>query len=61
MFSERWICFCCRTMPKPARRTLVAPIEESQNPPAPEIRSELQIYQPVATKGKKKSDISMYF
>ncbi|CAF3903120.1 unnamed protein product [Rotaria sp. Silwood2] len=41
MFSERWLCFCCPPMHKPPRRTIVAPIEQTESPS--EARPPLQM------------------
>ncbi len=57
MFAEGWKCFCCLTMPKTHRRSIVTPIAQAniQNEP----QQQLQI-RPPAVRPKKKSDLSMY-
>ncbi len=59
MFSEGWKCFCCPPMPKPHRRSLVAPIASPNIQNEQQQQQQLQIHTPVI-RPKKKSDLSMY-
>ncbi|CAF3655980.1 unnamed protein product, partial [Rotaria socialis] len=55
MFSERWFCFCCPQIHKPARRQMVAPIDEAHAQSDP---PHLQINRP-RFREKKRSDLTL--
>ncbi len=61
MFSEGWKCFCCPPLPKPHRRSLVAPMEQAPIQPEQQQQQQQQLQVRSSTgRPKKKSDLSMY-
>ncbi len=63
MFTEAWKCFCCPSMHKPHRRSIVAPLPQVQAPlqqPQQQPQQQLQTVSSMP-RMKKRSDLSMSF